>query len=114
MGLLSNNRLIYHILAGIDEDCSGSIDFEEFLRVASQRFTERSSMNDAQKIFSYFDPDADDKVTLLELKRMGASLGENLTDEEYADMFRRADLDGDGFVTVEDFYNILTGKVYYD
>jgi hypothetical protein len=29
-------------------------------------------------------------------------------------MFRRADLDGDGFVNQEDFYNILTGKVYYD
>lgn len=71
-------------------------------------------MNDAQKIFNYFDPDQDDKVTLLELKRMGASLGENLTHDEYADMFRRADLDGDGFVTVQDFYNILTGKVYYD
>lgn len=29
-------------------------------------------------------------------------------------MFRKADLDDDGFVTTEDFYNIMTGRVYYD
>lgn len=29
-------------------------------------------------------------------------------------MFYKADLDDDGFVTLEDFYNILTHKVYWD
>jgi Ca2+-binding EF-hand superfamily protein len=29
-------------------------------------------------------------------------------------MFRKADLDEDGFVTFEDFYNMMTGRVYYD
>ncbi len=29
-------------------------------------------------------------------------------------MFKKADLDDDGFVTFDDFYNIMTGKVYWD
>ena len=29
-------------------------------------------------------------------------------------MFHKADLDDDGFVTAEDFYNIMTGKVYWN
>jgi hypothetical protein len=29
-------------------------------------------------------------------------------------MFAKADLDDDGFVTAEDFYNIMTHKVYWD
>lgn len=29
-------------------------------------------------------------------------------------MFKKADLDDDGFVTEEDFYNIMTHKVYWD
>ena len=29
-------------------------------------------------------------------------------------MFHKADLDDDGFVTPEDFYNIMTGKVYWN
>lgn len=29
-------------------------------------------------------------------------------------MFSKADLDDDGFVTAEDFYNIMTHRVYWD
>jgi Ca2+-binding EF-hand superfamily protein len=29
-------------------------------------------------------------------------------------MFKKADLDDDGFVTMDDFYNIITHKVYWD
>ena len=41
-------------------------------------------------------------------------LEENLTEEEIKDMFNRADLDDDGFVTQDDFYNMMTHKVYWD
>lgn len=29
-------------------------------------------------------------------------------------VFRRADLDDDGFITTDDFYNIMTHRVYWD
>lgn len=29
-------------------------------------------------------------------------------------MFTKADLDDDGFVTADDFYNIMTHRVYWD
>jgi Ca2+-binding EF-hand superfamily protein len=29
-------------------------------------------------------------------------------------MFKKADLDDDGFITMEDFYNIITHQVYWD
>ena len=29
-------------------------------------------------------------------------------------MFNRADLDEDGYVTQDDFYNMMTHKVYWD
>jgi Ca2+-binding EF-hand superfamily protein len=41
-------------------------------------------------------------------------LGEDLTDEEIEHIFFKADLDDDGFVTADDFYNILTHKVYWE
>jgi hypothetical protein len=37
-----------------------------------------------------------------------------MADEDLLKMFKKADLDDDGFVTVDDFYNIMTGKVYWD
>lgn len=41
-------------------------------------------------------------------------MGEDVTEEEILHMFSKADLDEDGFVTAEDFYNIMTHRVYWD
>jgi len=54
------------------------------------------------------------RITWDELKRVAVDLGEDVTDDDVRKMFAKADLDGDGFVTFEDFYNIMTNKVYYD
>ena len=48
------------------------------------------------------------------MKKVAQDLGEDLTDEEIQDMFNRADLDEDGFVTIDDFYNVMTHRVYWD
>ena len=54
------------------------------------------------------------KFTSLELKKVAKDIGEDVTDEDIEDMIKRADLDCDGFVTFEDFYNIMTHRVYWD
>ena len=50
----------------------------------------------------------------MELKKVAQDLGEDMTDEELQAAFSKADLDEDGFVTAEDFYNIMTHRVYWD
>ena len=37
-----------------------------------------------------------------------------MTEDEIIHMFGKADLDEDGFVNADDFYNIMTHKVYWD
>ena len=54
------------------------------------------------------------KITSLELKKVSRDLGEDMTDDEIEIMFVKADLDEDGFVTPDDFYNIMTHRVYWD
>jgi len=49
-----------------------------------------------------------------ELKKVAQELGEDLTEEELIHIFSKADLDEDGFVTADDFYNIMTHKVYWE
>ena len=51
---------------------------------------------------------------MLELKKVAKDLGEDLNDEQIEKIFSNADLDDDGFVTQDDFYNIMTHKVYWD
>jgi Ca2+-binding EF-hand superfamily protein len=48
------------------------------------------------------------------LKKVAKDLGEDLNDEDLEHIFVKADLDDDGFVTADDFYNILTHKVYWE
>ena len=43
---------------------------------------------------------------------MAKDLGEEISDEEIQEMIERADSDGDGFVTAEDFYNIMTASAF--
>ena len=50
----------------------------------------------------------------MELKKTAHELGEKLTEDEINHMFFKADLDDDGFVTADDFYNIMTHKAYWD
>ena len=50
----------------------------------------------------------------MELKKVAKELGENLSEDELNHMFFKADLDDDGFVTGDDFYNIMTHKAYWD
>lgn len=45
---------------------------------------------------------------------MAVELGEHLSDDEIEKIFSKTDLDGDGYVTAEDFYNIMTHKAYWE
>ena len=46
------------------------------------------------------------------LRRVARELGENMTDEELQEMVDRADSNGDGAVTLDDFFNIMTKKTF--
>lgn len=63
-------------------------------------------------MFTAFDPTNTGKFSIYDLKDTLADIGENLPDDEIEHMFRKADFDEDNFVTQEDFYNIVTKKVY--
>ena len=46
------------------------------------------------------------------LRRVAKELGETMDDSELLEMIERADSDGDGLVTLDDFYNIMTKKTF--
>ena len=114
LGFGGQNKFVYQILAELDDDQSGGIDFAEFLRLATAKLSDKESRAEVDKVFQSFDINRAGKFTTLELKKVAHELGEDLTDEEIDKMFIKADLDDDGFVTGDDFYNIMTHRVYWD
>lgn len=114
IGLTQKSQLIYQIVGEWDKDHSGGLDFEEFLKIVSQKSTNSgNSREDLMKYFDFFDENKDGKITWNELKKVAEYLGEEMSDDEVKEMFNKADLDADGLVTQEDFYNIVNGAGYY-
>ena len=59
-------------------------------------------------MFRLFDDDDSGAITLNDLLRVARELGETMTQAELKEMIDRADLDGDGVISPEEFINIMT------
>lgn len=59
-----------------------------------------------------FDLERNGDIRLADLKRVAKELGEDISDEELKEIIQRADLDGDGKLTFDDFYNVIVKKTF--
>ena len=56
LGFTGQNKFVYQIMAELDEDQSGGIDFAEFLRLATAKIGEKDTRVEINKVFTAFDP----------------------------------------------------------
>jgi Ca2+-binding EF-hand superfamily protein len=77
LGFTGQNKFVYQILAELDEDQSGGIDFGEFLRLATAKIGEKDSRVEINKVFNAFDPNRCVRVrrSVGEVHRAGAEEG---------------------------------------
>mmetsp|Transcript_14411 Transcript_14411/g.27085 ORF Transcript_14411/g.27085 Transcript_14411/m.27085 type:complete len:160 (-) Transcript_14411:758-1237(-) len=113
LGIENKNHIIYQIIGDIDKSGSGSIDFEEFLDLMTMKVGgDTDSREDMEKVFNLFDDDRTGYITIQNLKRVAKDLGEEMSDAELLEMIERADSDKDGQICFEDFYSIMTKKIF--
>jgi Ca2+-binding EF-hand superfamily protein len=112
LGFEAKNQTIYQMITDLDKNKSGNIDFEEFLDMMTARMSDKDTREDIAKVFRLFDDDTSGSITLRNLRRVAKELGETMTDEELQEMIDRADSNGDGAVSMDDFYNIMTKKTF--
>uniref|UniRef100_A0A8C4WSR7 EF-hand domain-containing protein n=1 Tax=Gopherus evgoodei TaxID=1825980 RepID=A0A8C4WSR7_9SAUR len=106
-------KVAMRALADIDKEGSGTIDFEDFLAMMTQKMNEKDSKEEILKAFRLFDDDGTGKISFKNLKRVAKELGENLTDEELQEMIDEADRDGDGEVNEQEFLRIMKKTSLY-
>ena len=112
LGFESKSQTIFQMIADLDKNASKALDFEEFLDLMTARMSDKDTREDINKVFRLFDEDNTGSISIKHLRRVAKELGENLTDEELQEMIERADSNGDGSVSADDFYNIMTKKVF--
>merc|ERR1711994_951098 len=114
LGFEPKKEEIKKMIADIDKDDSGTIDFDEFLDMMTAKMSEKDSREEIRKAFRLFDDDETGFITLKNLRRVAKEIGENMTDEELREMIDEADRDGDGQVSEEEFLRIMKkGTEFY-
>ena len=111
LGYTNNNAVISDMIADLDKDGMGELDFDEFLNIFTLQIGAGSgeeSREDVAKIFHLFDVEKTGYISLNQLKRVARELGETMSDAELLEMIERASSRDDGLVSFDDFYNILS------
>jgi len=112
LGFNSKNEAIYKMISEMDEDGNGTIDFAEFLDMMTARISDQNTKQDLERVYKLFDLERNGDIRLADLKRVAKELGEDISEEELKEIIQRADLDGDGKLTFDDFYNVIVKKTF--
>merc|ERR1712028_320111 len=68
---------------------------------------DKDAKEDMIKAFGLFDDDSTGKISLKNLKRVSAELGETLSDDELKEMLVMGDTDGDSEINQDEFIKIM-------
>jgi calmodulin len=98
------------MIAEVDVDGNGRIDFEEFVSLMNRRSKETDIEEEVINAFRVFDKDGSGLIGSNELRQVMTTLGDVLTDEEADEMIREADVDGDGYINYEEFVRMMMAK----
>ncbi|KIW04752.1 uncharacterized protein PV09_04478 [Verruconis gallopava] len=99
------------IIAELDIDNSGAVDFDEFIRMMGQKLTSGGAEDDELlQAFKVFDKDGSGTISAQELKELMISIGESLSKDEIDEMIREADKDGDGVIDYKEFVQLMKEK----
>merc|ERR1719474_1173560 len=110
LGVEISGDEIKDIMASLDENGDGVMDFDEFVQMMDRRMSINSQYAEIEQTFKVFDKNGDGKITFDELKDVLTALGEEVTDKDVMDMIKEADLNGDGAIDFEEFKIMMTAS----
>lgn len=103
---------IQDMISEVDIDGSGNVNFQEFISLMARRMRDGDLEEEMKLVFKLFDRDGNGKIGHSELKSLMIGIGEKISDDEIRDMILEADKDGDGFISYQEFKDIIENKEY--
>ncbi|XP_010568033.1 PREDICTED: troponin C, skeletal muscle [Haliaeetus leucocephalus] len=100
------------IIEEVDEDGSGTIDFEEFLVMMVRQMKEDAKGKSEEELancFRVFDRNADGFIDIEELGEILRATGEHVTDEDIEDLMKDSDKNNDGRIDFDEFLKMMEG-----
>mmetsp|Transcript_107533 Transcript_107533/g.195599 ORF Transcript_107533/g.195599 Transcript_107533/m.195599 type:complete len:399 (+) Transcript_107533:115-1311(+) len=117
LGFQVDNTTIYQLISDLDSDGSQKIEFGEFLgvlkdqlQIHSSEFHTRQNIKETFDFLDDLDPkNRDGRIDVSNLRRLATVLADDIPERELEVMVRGADKDGKGYVSPEDFYELMVG-----
>jgi len=110
LGLNPTDEELQQMVAEVDTDGNGEIDFDEFCAMMVKKMEDDNSDEEILECFHVLDRDGDGFISESDLRDLLTTMGEKITDEELTDMIREVDADGDGQVSYEEFVAMFDMK----
>ena len=111
-GFQYKSPTIFKMVCELDVEGRNRVDFDEFLDMMTENVVEESSKEEVRKVFNLFDVDQTGFIELKNLKKIAKELGENLKEEDIIELITKSDADGDGKVSFQEFYDIMSRTTY--
>merc|ERR1712224_1053412 len=96
----------------LDRDGSGALEFNEFYDLLTARFSENTTKEELERVFKLFDTDGTGQISVANMRAVADQVGDQVSDDELGDIVLKDDMNNDGQLTFEDFYNVLTKKSF--
>jgi Ca2+-binding EF-hand superfamily protein len=111
---VSEDRL-QEIIAEVDADGSGELEFEEFVTLAAGFLTEdepedvEAMQAELKEAFRLYDKEGNGYITTGVLREILKELDDKITNEDLDLMIEEIDSDGSGTVDFDEFMEVMTG-----
>lgn len=95
------------------KDSSDTVTFEELCELLSDKLDGRNSINELRAAFELFDSDSKGFITIDDLRKVAAELGEAIPEDQLREMILEADTRGAGNVCETDFCAVMKKTSLY-
>ncbi|XP_030761679.1 troponin C-like [Sitophilus oryzae] len=112
LGIQTTEAMLAEIIAEVDEDGSGELEFAEFVTLASRFMVEEDAeamQQELKEAFRLYDKEGNGYITTSTLKEILKELDDKLTSDELDMIIAEIDTDGSGTVDYDEFMEVMTG-----
>lgn len=106
LGIADTKDEIDRLVAQIDVDGSGEIEYGEFLEVMTSLMSQRDSAAEMHRAFNYF-TEGKERITIGDLRKISIQINDEQSEAFLAEMLTVGDRDADGAVTFADFKSMM-------
>lgn len=96
MGQKPKTDELRKMIAEVDADGNGLIDFSEFVTLLARKMNNSDKDKEIKEAFDVYDKDRNGRISRTELLTVMRDLGSNLTEADIDQMIQEADSNGDG------------------